>query len=46
MKKSNSAPQAKDILAERAARADLPKALSILKKAGAGKKPVKGDEIA
>ncbi len=32
--------------AERAARADVPKALSVVKKAGAGRKPVKGDDVA
>jgi hypothetical protein len=31
--------------AERAARADVPKALAVLKRAGAGAKPVKGDEL-
>jgi hypothetical protein len=30
---------------ERAARADIPKALDILKRAGKGKPPVKGDEF-
>lgn len=30
---------------ERAARADLPKALNILKRAGKGKRPVEGDEL-
>lgn len=41
-----SALRTETYFAERAARADVPKALSILKKAGAGKKPVKGDELA
>ncbi len=31
--------------AERAARADTPRALDLLKKAGAGAKPVKGDAL-
>ncbi len=30
---------------ERAARADIPRALDILKRAGAGNAPVKGDEL-
>ncbi|MER9134281.1 toxin-antitoxin system HicB family antitoxin [Mesorhizobium sp. M0768] len=30
---------------ERAARADIPKALHILKRAGKGKAPIKGDEL-
>ncbi|GLS34439.1 hypothetical protein GCM10010869_00270 [Mesorhizobium tianshanense] len=30
---------------ERAARADIPKALDILKRAGNGKAPIKGDEL-
>lgn len=30
---------------ERAARADIPKALDILERSGQGKQPVKGDEI-
>ena len=41
-----SALRTETYFAERAARADVPKALGILKKAGAGKKPVRGDEIA
>jgi len=41
-----SALRTESYFAERAARADVPKALSILNKAGAGKKPVKGDELA
>lgn len=41
-----SALRTETYFAERAARADVPGALSILKKAGAGKKPVKGDELA
>jgi hypothetical protein len=32
-------------IAERAARADIPKALRILKRAGVGRRPVKGDEL-
>jgi hypothetical protein len=35
----------KTYFAERAARANVPKALAILKRAGAGAKPVKGDEL-
>jgi HicB family len=31
--------------AERAARGDIPKALKILKRAGAGRPPMKGDEL-
>jgi hypothetical protein len=38
MRKSNCT------LAERARRASVPKALKILKRAGAGKPPMKGDE--
>jgi hypothetical protein len=30
---------------ERSARADIPRALNILKRAGAGKPPMKGDEL-
>jgi len=41
-----SALRTETYFAERAARADVPKALSILRKAGAGGKPVKGDELA
>ena len=32
-------------IAERAARADIPKALRILKRAAVGRRPVKGDEL-
>jgi hypothetical protein len=32
-------------IAERAARAGIPKALGILKRAGVGRRPVKGDEL-
>jgi hypothetical protein len=32
-------------IAERAARANIPEALSILKRAGSGRRPVKGDEL-
>jgi hypothetical protein len=39
-----SALRTESYFAERAARADLPKALSILRKAGSGKRPLKGDE--
>jgi hypothetical protein len=40
-----SAIRTESYFAERAERADVPKALDILKKAGAGRKPVKGDEL-
>lgn len=41
-----SALRTETYFAERAARADVPKALSILKKAGAGRKPMQGDDLA
>lgn len=40
-----SALRTETYFAERAARADVSKALDILKRAGAGRKPVKGDEL-
>jgi hypothetical protein len=40
-----SALRTESYFAERAARADLPKALSVLEKAGRGRKPMKGDEL-
>jgi hypothetical protein len=40
-----SALRTESYIAERASRADVPKALAILKRAGAGGKPVKGDEL-
>ncbi|OIQ65278.1 hypothetical protein GALL_531640 [mine drainage metagenome] len=40
-----SALRTETYFAERAARADVPKALAILGKAGAGRVPDKGDEI-
>jgi len=40
-----SALRTESYIAERAARADIPKALRILKQAGAGRPPIKGDEI-
>lgn len=40
-----SAVRTERYLAERTARADIPKALEILKRAGVGNPPVKGDEI-
>ena len=40
-----SALRTESYIAERAARADVPKALRILKRAGVGSRPVKGDEI-
>ncbi len=40
-----SALRTESYLAERAARADIPKALRILKRTGAGRPPTKGDEM-
>lgn len=40
-----SALRTESYFAERAARADVPKALDLLKTTGAGKPPVKGDEL-
>jgi hypothetical protein len=40
-----SASRTERYIAERAARANLPKALRILKRAGVGQQPVKGDEL-
>ena len=40
-----SALRTESYIAERAARADIPKALRILKRAGVGRTPVKGDEL-
>ncbi len=40
-----SALRTETYFAERAARADLPRALGILKRAGAGEPPVGGDEL-
>lgn len=40
-----SALRTERYIAERARRADIPKALSILKRAGAGRRPLKGDEL-
>lgn len=40
-----SALRTESYIAERAARADIPKALRILKRAGRGRPPVKGDEM-
>jgi hypothetical protein len=40
-----SALRTESYIAERAARADIPKALRILKRAGVGRRPVKGDEL-
>jgi hypothetical protein len=39
-----SALRTESYIAERAARADIPKALRILKRAGVGRPPMKGDE--
>jgi hypothetical protein len=40
-----SALRTERYIAERAARADVPKAIAILKRAGTGRAPMKGDEI-
>ena len=40
-----SALRTEQYLTERAARADLPKALTILKRAGIARSPMKGDEL-
>ncbi len=40
-----SALRTETYFAERAARADVPRALDLLRRAGAGNKPVKGDEL-
>jgi len=40
-----SALRVENYFQERAAHADIPKALDILKRAGKGKRPVKGDEL-
>lgn len=40
-----SALRTESYIAERAARADIPKALRILARAGRGRPPVKGDEM-
>jgi len=40
-----SALRTESYIAERAARADITKALGILKRAGAGRPPMKGDEL-
>ena len=40
-----SALRTEDYFSQRAARANLPKALKILKRAGAGNPPMKGDEL-
>ena len=40
-----SALRTESYIAERAARADIPKALAILKRAGVGRPPMKGDEL-
>lgn len=40
-----SALRTESYFAERAARADIPKALDILKRAGVGKPPMEGDEL-
>ncbi|MER8563872.1 toxin-antitoxin system HicB family antitoxin [Mesorhizobium sp. M0019] len=40
-----SALRTESYFQERAARADIPKALDILKRAGKGKAPIRGDEL-
>jgi hypothetical protein len=45
MRKSDFALRTKSYFQERAARADIPKALDILKRAGAGNPPIKGEEL-
>ena len=40
-----SALRTESYIAERAARANIPKALGILKRAGVARRPVKGDEL-
>ncbi len=40
-----SALRTESYIAERAARADVPKALRVLKRAGVGRPPMKGDEM-
>jgi hypothetical protein len=40
-----SALRTETFIAERAARADIPRALKILRRAGVGKRPLKGDEL-
>ena len=40
-----SALRTESYIAERAARANIPKALGILKRAGVGRPPMKGDEL-
>jgi hypothetical protein len=40
-----SALRTESYFQERAARADIPRALEVLQRAGAGKPPIKGDEL-
>ena len=40
-----SALRTESYIAQRAARADIPRALGILKRAGVGRAPMKGDEL-
>ena len=40
-----SALRTEEYFTERAARANIPKALKVLKRAGVGKPPMKGDEL-
>ena len=44
-KSAASALRTSDYFTARAARADIPKALKVLKRAGVGKPPIKGDEL-
>jgi putative transcriptional regulator len=44
-KSTVSTLQTSDYFSARAARADIPKALKVLKRAGVGKPPIKGDEL-
>jgi hypothetical protein len=46
MKKIKPTLRTTDYFSERAARADVPGALALLARAGVGKPPVKGDELA
>jgi hypothetical protein len=42
---NSSALRTERYFAERAERSDIPRALTILKRAGAGNRPMKGDEL-
>jgi hypothetical protein len=43
--KTPSAPRTEPYLTERAARADVSKAIQVLERAGRGNRPIKGDEL-